>query len=37
MLRSGTLEGIKISQIGLIEIQSLEMYLQTMETTSDQR
>ena len=37
LLRSGTLEGIKIGQIWLIEIQSLEMYLQRVESTSDRR
>ena len=37
LLRSGTLEGIKIGQIWLIEMQSLEMYLQHVESTSDQR
>jgi excisionase family DNA binding protein len=37
LLRSGMLEGIKIGQNWLIEMQSLETYLQTMETTSDQR
>ena len=37
LLRSGTLEGIKIGQIWLIEIQSLETYLQHVESTSDRR
>jgi excisionase family DNA binding protein len=37
LLRSGTLEGIKIGQIWLIEMQSLEMYLQHTESTSDRR
>jgi hypothetical protein len=37
LLRSGTLEGIKIGQIWLIEMQSLETYLQHVETTSDRR
>jgi excisionase family DNA binding protein len=37
LLRSGKLEGIKIGQIWLIEIQSLEMYLQHVENTSDRR
>ena len=35
LLRSGRLEGIKIGQIWLIEMQSLEGYLQQVETTSD--
>jgi excisionase family DNA binding protein len=37
LLRSGKLGGIKIGQIWLIEVQSLEMYLQRVETTSDRR
>jgi excisionase family DNA binding protein len=37
LLRSGTLEGIKIGQIWLIEMQSLEKYLQHVESTSDRR
>ena len=37
ILRSGTLEGIKIGQIWLIEMESLETYLQHVETTSDRR
>ncbi len=37
LLRSGTLEGIKIGQIWLIEMESLESYLQYVESTSDQR
>ena len=37
LLRSGTLEGIKIGQIWLIEIQSLETYLKHVESTSDHR
>ena len=37
LLRSGTLEGIKIGQIWLIEMQSLETYLQQVESTSDRR
>jgi excisionase family DNA binding protein len=37
LLRSGTLEGIKIGQIWLIELQSLESYIQHVETTSDRR
>ena len=37
LLRSGPLEGIKIGQIWLIEMQSLETYLQQVESTSDRR
>ena len=37
LLRAGTLEGIKIGQIWLIEMQSLETYLQHVESTSDRR
>jgi hypothetical protein len=37
LLRSGTLEGIKIGPIWLIEMQSLETYLQHVENTSDRR
>jgi len=37
LLRSGKLEGIKIGQLWLIEMQSLETYLQHVETTSDLR
>ena len=37
LLRSGKLEGIKIGQIWLIEMQSLETYLQHVESTSDRR
>ena len=37
LLRSGTLEGIKIGQIWLIEMESLETYLQHVENTSDRR
>jgi len=37
LLRSGKLEGIKIGQLWLIEMQSLETYLQHVETTSDRR
>jgi len=37
LLRSSTLEGIKIGQIWLIEIQSLETYLKHVESTSDHR
>ena len=36
-LRSGTLEGIKIGQIWLIKVQSLETYLQHVDCTSDRR
>jgi excisionase family DNA binding protein len=37
LLRSGKLEGIKIGQLWLIEMQSLETYLQHIECTSDRR
>ena len=37
LLRSGKLEGIKIGQLWLIEMHSLETYLQHVETTSDRR
>ena len=37
MLRSGKLEGIKIGQIWLIEVQSLELHLNYIENTSDRR
>ncbi len=37
LLRSGTLEGIKIGQIWLIEMESLETYLLHVESTSDRR
>ena len=37
MLRSRVLRGIKIGQIWLIEMQSLETYLQHVESTSDRR
>ncbi len=37
LLRSGALEGIKIGQIWLIEMESLEMYLHQVESTSDRR
>jgi len=35
LLRSGKLEGIKIGQLWLIEMQSLEMYLQHVEGISN--
>jgi len=35
LLRSGKLEGIKIGQIWLIEMQSLEIYIEHVENTSD--
>ena len=34
MLRSGTLEGVKIGQMWLIELEALEAYLNLVETTS---
>jgi hypothetical protein len=37
MLRSVTLKGIKIGQVWLIEMQSLETYLQHVESASDRR
>ena len=37
LLRSGKLEGIKIGQIWLIEMQSLEIYIEHVENTSDRR
>ena len=37
MLRSGVLEGVKIGQIWLIDMQSLETYLHHVESTSDRR
>ena len=37
LLRSGKLEGIKIGQLWLIEMESLETYLQYAESTSDRR
>ena len=37
LLRSGKLEGIKIGQIWLIELESLEMYLIHIESSSDRR
>ena len=37
LLLSGKLEGIKLGQLRLIEMQSLETYLQHVESTSDRR
>ena len=37
ILRSGALEGVKIGQMWLIEMDALETYLQHVETTSDRR
>ncbi len=37
MLRSGALEGVKIGQMWLIEMDALETYLNQAETTSDRR
>ena len=37
MLRSGALEGIKIGQMWLIEMDALEAYLIRVESTSDRR
>ncbi len=37
LLRSGKLEAIKIGQIWLIEMHSLETYIQRIESTLDRR
>ena len=37
MLRSGSLEGIKIGQMWLIDMDDLETYLKRGESTSDRR
>jgi len=37
MLRSGALEGVKIGQIRLIDMDSLLAYLEYVESTSDRR
>ena len=37
MLRSGVLEGIKIGQMWLIDMDALEAYLKHVERTSDRR
>ncbi len=37
MLRSGTLVGVKIGQMWLIEMDALETYLNRAESTSDRR
>ena len=37
MLRSGALEGVKIGQMWLIEMDALESHLKRMENTSDRR
>ena len=37
MLRSGALEGVKIGQMWLIDMESPEAYLEHIETTSDRR
>ena len=37
MLRSGALEGGKIGQMWLIEMEALETYLKRVESTSDRR
>ena len=37
ILRSGTLEGHKIGQMWLIEVDALEAYLKRIENTSDRR
>ena len=37
LLRAGTLEGIRIGQIWLIDLDALERYLERRENTSDRR
>lgn len=37
MLRYGALEGVKIGQMWLIEMDALEAYIKCVETTSDRR
>ena len=37
LLRSGTLEGIKIGQMWLIEMEALQAYLNHVESTPDRR
>ena len=37
ILRSGQLQGVKIGQMWLIEMDALEEYLKYVETTSDRR
>jgi len=37
MLRSGALKGVKIGQMWLIEMDTLEAYLKLVENTSDRR
>ena len=37
MLGSGALEGVKIGQMWLIEMDALEAYLKRVKTTSDRR
>ena len=37
MLRSGALEGVKIGQMWLIDMDALEVYIKRVETTSDRR
>ncbi len=37
MLRSGALKGVKIGQMWLIEMETLETYLQHVGSTSDRR
>ena len=37
ILRSGALSGVKIGQMWLIEMESLEAYLEHVEQTSDRR
>ena len=37
VLRSGALEGVKTGQMWLIDMESLEAYLENVESTSDRR
>ncbi len=37
LLRSGTLEGVKIGQMWLIDMEALAAYLDHVDTTSDRR
>jgi len=37
LLRSGTLKGVKIGQVWLIDMESLETYLEHVIRTSDRR
>ena len=37
LLRSGTMKGVKIGQMWLIDMESLEAYIKHVERTSDRR